>query len=385
MLFKTKDQRLKSNPFCTFGEILANLNHTSLRVIGLMSGTSLDGVDVLCADFTFENNTWQYHILAAKTYPYSEMWLARLQHLPNESAVNFAKTHAFYGRYLGQLVQTFLKETGLQADLVASHGHTIFHQPGNGFTTQIGDGAALSAYCGLPVVCDFRSLDVALGGQGAPLVPVGDALLFAQYDACLNLGGFSNISFKQNNVRLAFDVSPCNLILNAVAHNLGFAYDNKGILAQSGQVNLRLLDQLNSLPFYMQKGAKSLGIEWLNQHFWPLVKSTKTITETDLLATFTQHIAVQIAKVLHENAITEVLVTGGGALNEFLVEQIQEKTTAQLLVPEIELVQFKEALIFAFLGVLRINNQHNVLQVVTGSKQNHIGGAVYGNFNLLEK
>lgn len=350
-----------------------------------MSGTSLDGVDVLCADFTFENNTWQYHILAAKTYSYSEMWLARLQHLPNESAVNFAKTHAFYGRYLGQLVQTFLKETGLQADLVASHGHTIFHQPGNGFTTQIGDGAALSAYCGLPVVCDFRSLDVALDGQGAPLVPVGDALLFAQYDACLNLGGFSNISFKQNNVRLAFDVSPCNLILNAVAQDLGFAYDNKGMLAQTGQVNSMLLDQLNALPFYAQLGAKSLGIEWLNQHFWPLVKSTKTITETDLLATFTQHIAVQIAKVLHENAITEVLVTGGGALNEFLVQQLQEKTNAQLIVPEIELVQFKEALIFAFLGVLRINNQHNVLQAVTGSKQNHIGGAVYGNFNLLEQ
>ena len=364
---------------------MTNIKHTSLRVIGLMSGTSLDGVDVLCADFTFENNTWQYHILAAKTYPYSEMWLARLQHLPDESAVNFAKTHAFYGRYLGQLVQTFLKETGLQANLVASHGHTIFHQPGNGFTTQIGDGAALSAYCGLPVVCDFRSLDVALGGQGAPLVPVGDALLFAQYDACLNLGGFSNISFKQHNLRLAFDVSPCNLILNSVAQDLGFAYDNKGALAQSAEPNLALLAQLNALPFYGLSGAKSLGIEWLNQHFWPIIEKGFTYNEKELLSTFTQHIAAQVAQVINEHVIKDVLVTGGGALNDYLVQQIQEKTAAKLIVPEIELVQFKEALIFAFLGVLRINNQHNVLQVVTGSKQNHIGGAVYGNFNLLEQ
>lgn len=364
---------------------MVNHKHKTFRAIGLMSGTSLDGVDVLCADFSYENDTWQYHILAAKTYPYSEMWLARLQHLPNESAVNFAKTHAFYGRYLGQLVQTFLKETGLQADFVASHGHTIFHQPSIGFTSQIGDGAAISAVCGLPVVCDFRSMDVALGGQGAPLVPVGDVLLFAQYDACLNLGGFSNISFKQHNVRLAFDVSPCNLILNKIAQDLGFAYDNKGMLAQSAQANQALLTQLNALPFYTQSGAKSLGIEWLNQHFWPIVEGGETLAEMELLATFTQHIAVQIAKVLNEKAIKEVLVTGGGALNDYLVQQIQEKTAARLIVPEIELVQFKEALIFAFLGVLRINNQHNVLQAVTGSKHNHIGGAIYGNFNLLEQ
>lgn len=356
-----------------------------MRVIGIMSGTSLDGVDVLCAHFYFKNNGWQYQILSAKTYLYSEMWLARLQDLPQQSAQNYAKTHAFYGRYLGQLVQTFLKETGLQADLVASHGHTIFHQPNAGFTAQIGDGAALAAYCGLPVVCDFRSMDVALGGQGAPLVPVGDALLFAEYDACLNLGGFSNISFKKSHMRLAFDVSPCNLILNKVAQTLGFAYDNKGALAQSAEPNLALLAQLNALPFYGLTGAKSLAIEWLNQYFWPIIEKGETLAETELLATFTQHIANQVAQVINAHAIKDVLVTGGGALNDYLVQQIQEKTAAKLIVPEIELVQFKEALIFAFLGVLRINNQHNVLQAVTGSKQNHIGGAVYGNFNLLEQ
>ncbi len=364
---------------------MVNSTHKIYRVIGIMSGTSLDGVDVLCAHFSFENNQWKYEILAAKTYPYSDMWLSRLQHLPTESASNFAKTHAFYGRYLGQLVQTFLKETGVQADFVASHGHTIFHQPAIGFTSQIGDGAALSAYAGLPVVCDFRSLDVALGGQGAPLVPIGDELLFAKYDACLNLGGFSNISFKRDQVRLAFDISPCNLILNKVAQELGFAYDNKGILAKSAQANLELLTQLNALPFYHLVGAKSLGIEWLNQTFWPLLAAGNEYSQTELLSTFTQHIAIQIAQVLNEKAIQDVLITGGGAFNDYLVEQIQEKTAASLVVPEIELVQFKEALIFAFLGVLRITNQNNVLQAVTGSKKNHIGGAIYGNFSLLDQ
>jgi anhydro-N-acetylmuramic acid kinase len=350
-----------------------------------MSGTSLDGVDVLCAHFSFEHKEWKYQILAAKTYPYPEMWLARLQHLPQESAVNFAKTHAFYGRYLGQLVQTFLQETGLEADFVSSHGHTIFHQPAAGFTSQIGDGAALSASCGLPVVCDFRSMDVALGGQGAPLVPMGDALLFNKYDACLNLGGFSNISFTRNKARLAFDISPCNLILNKVAQELGLAFDNKGILAQSALPNPALIAQLNALPYYTLSGPKSLGVEWLNQHFWPIIEADHICSKTELLATFTQHIAMQVAQVLNQNAVQEVLVTGGGALNNFLVQQIQANTAAKVLIPEIELVQFKEALIFAFLGVLRMSNQYNILQEVTGSKQDHIGGALYGNFKLFEQ
>jgi anhydro-N-acetylmuramic acid kinase len=350
-----------------------------------MSGTSLDGVDVLCAHFYFKNNGWQYQILSAKTYPYSEMWLARLQDLPQQSAQNYAKTHAFYGRYLGQLVQTFLQETGLEADFVSSHGHTIFHQPAAGFTSQIGDGAALSASCGLPVVCDFRSMDVALGGQGAPLVPMGDALLFNKYDACLNLGGFSNISFTRNKARLAFDISPCNLILNKVAQELGLAFDNKGILAQSALPNPALIAQLNALPYYTLSGPKSLGVEWLNQHFWPIIEADHTCSKTELLATFTQHIAMQVAQVLNQNAVQEVLVTGGGALNNFLVQQIQANTAAKVLIPEIELVQFKEALIFAFLGVLRMSNQYNILQEVTGSKQDHIGGALYGNFKLFEQ
>jgi anhydro-N-acetylmuramic acid kinase len=283
------------------------------------------------------------------------------------------------------LVQAFLQETGLEADFVSSHGHTIFHQPAAGFTSQIGDGAALSASCGLPVVCDFRSMDVALGGQGAPLVPMGDALLFNKYDACLNLGGFSNISFTRNKARLAFDISPCNLILNKVAQELGLAFDNKGILAQSALPNPALIAQLNALPYYTLSGPKSLGVEWLNQHFWPIIEADHICSKTELLATFTQHIAMQVAQVLNQNAVQEVLVTGGGALNNFLVQQIQANTAAKVLIPEIELVQFKEALIFAFLGVLRMSNQYNILQEVTGSKQDHIGGAVYGNFKLFEQ
>ncbi len=348
-----------------------------------MSGSSLDGVDVACCQFHWDGQAWQYQILEGKTYPYSDMWVARLQQLPQQSIEIFPKTHAFYGRYLGNLVKQFLQETSLQADFVASHGHTIFHQPGAGFTAQIGDGAAISAICGLPVVCDFRSLDLALGGQGAPLVPIGDQLLFGDFDACLNLGGISNIYYKVGDKVLAYDISPCNLVFNQLAQALGQPYDNKGAMAKGAEKDEALVAALNALPYYQQVGAKSLGQEWLNQHIWPLVAEHGHLDELELMASFSAHISFQIAKVINEAGLKRVLTTGGGAYNDFLMEQIKENCTADVHIPASELVQFKEALIFAFLGVLRISNQNNVLCSVTGSQRDHVGGALYGNFNSL--
>ncbi len=363
--------------------LLASGMKENYRVIGLMSGSSLDGVDVACCDFWWKENSWQYKVIEGKTYPYSEMWMARLQQLPQQSLEVFPKTHAFYGRYLGQLVNQFLQETKLTADFVASHGHTIFHQPMAGFTAQIGNGAAISAICGLPVVSDFRSMDIALGGQGAPLVPIGDQLLFGEYEACLNLGGISNISYKNNNKVAAYDISPCNLVLNKMAQILGQPYDNRGMLAKSAEPNLELVNQLNALAYYQQSGAKSLGIEWVNQHIWPIIDQFKQLNELEILASLSKHISFQISLVINEQQIKSVLVTGGGAFNDYLIQQIQENISAKLIIPELELVQFKEALIFAFLGVLRICNQNNVLCTVTGSNKDHVGGALYGNFNLL--
>ncbi|MDZ4667125.1 MAG: anhydro-N-acetylmuramic acid kinase [bacterium] len=362
---------------------MTSIYQNHYRVFGLMSGSSLDGVDIACCDFNWDGQNWLYNIIAGKTYPYSDMWVARLQQLPQQSIEIFPKTHAFYGRYLGQLVKQFAEETQLKADFVASHGHTIFHQPNVGFTAQIGDGAAISATCGLPVVCDFRSMDLALGGQGAPLVPIGDALLFAGFEGCLNLGGISNISFKQENKVVAFDISPCNLVFNQLAQALGQPYDNKGHMAQSAMPSDELVQALNLLPYYQQSGARSLGVEWLNQNIWPLLDQFPHLNELEKMASLSKHISFQIAKVINEVKLNRILLTGGGAFNDFLIQQIRQQCQAEIHIPSLELVQFKEALIFAFLGVLRISNQNNVLCSVTGSQRDHVAGALYGNFNSL--
>lgn len=348
-----------------------------------MSGSSMDGVDLAYCVFSRQGANWVYEIHCAETIAYSDMWLARLQDLPQQSMELLPKTNAFYGRYLGQLINQFIAKNKLQVDLIASHGHTIFHQPEAGFTLQIGDGAAIAAETNLPVVSDFRNMDIALGGQGAPLVPMGDILLFSEYEACLNLGGISNISFSKLDKTLAFDISPCNSILNTMANQLGRAYDDAGKMAASGTCQEDLLEALNQLSYYQKKGAKSLGREWIQAEFWPVLKNFSSLNEIDILATFSQHIATQIAACLHEYAIGKVLVTGGGAFNTFLIQQIQEKIKVKLVIPKTELVQYKEALIFAFLGLQRLGNEINVLASVTGAKRDHVSGALHGNFASL--
>jgi anhydro-N-acetylmuramic acid kinase len=353
------------------------------RVIGLMSGSSMDGVDIACCEFEFSADKWHWKIIEANTIPYSEQWRVRLAYLNQQSAENFHKTHVFYGHYLGLLVKDFITTHQLSADFVASHGHTIFHRPELGYTAQIGDGAALSAICGLPVVSDFRSMDLALKGQGAPLVPVGDVLLFGDYDACLNLGGISNISYHQDGKLIAYDISPCNIVLNRVARWLGLPYDAERQLASSAEVDPDLLAELNELPYYSYQGAKSLGREWINEEFWPIVKMYSDVSEAEKMATLNLHIAQQIAAVFNKLGLNRVLVTGGGAFNKTLISNLGSNSKTQIIVPEEKLINFKEALIFAFLGVLRIRNQENVLSSVTGSKQNQVAGALYGNFNSL--
>lgn len=343
----------------------------------------MDGVDIACCEFEYKAAAWHWNILQAETIPYSEQWRVRLAYLNQQSAENYHKTHVFYGHYLGQLVNNFLHQHGLQADFVASHGHTIFHRPELGYTAQIGDGAALSAICGLPVVSDFRSMDLALKGQGAPLVPVGDKLLFGQYDACLNLGGISNISYQQDGKLIAYDISPCNIVLNRVARWLGMPYDAEGQLAASAAHDPDLLAELNELPYYSYQGAKSLGREWINEEFWPIVKMYTDVSEAEKMATLNLHIAQQIAVVVNKLGLNRVLVTGGGAFNKTLLANLGSNSNSLFEVPAAQLVNFKEALIFAFLGVLRIKNQDNVYRSVTGSKHNHVAGALNGNFNSL--
>jgi len=344
-------------------------------VIGLMSGTSLDGLDLAYCAFQKTGNGWDYHILQAETIPYPKEWHTRLSTLESGTALEFASTDAAYGHLIGKYTREFMERHHLKPDFIASHGHTIFHQPQNRFTTQIGKGAAIAAETGIHVVSDFRSLDVALGGQGAPLVPIGDRLLFPDYAFCLNLGGFANISFEQDGNRIAFDICPVNIVLNKLASEHGLAFDPDGQYASRGSVDRHLLDRLNSLSFYQKLPPKSLGKEWVIEAVLPLLDLDK-YTVNELLATFCEHIALQVAHVVPGSRMKKLLITGGGAFNTYLIGRIREHIGVQIILPDILTINYKEALIFAFLGVLRWRNEVNCLKSVTGAVTDSAGGAV---------
>ena len=349
------------------------------KAIGLMSGTSLDGVDIAYCEFNFDKG-WSYKLLHADTVSYNTYWKKNLEAVYNGSAENISETDCTYGNFLGKLVKNFCEKYKLSPDFISSHGHTVFHQPRNGFTKQIGSGAHLSATAGFPVICDFRSVDVALGGQGAPLVPIGDKYLFSDADYCLNLGGIANISFDQNSERLAFDICACNLVLNYYALKKKQPFDRDGQLAESGKINSALLYKLNDRPYYSKAFPKSLGREDVERDIFSLIDSTNVNVE-DVLATFCEHIALQIAKITGEvKKQKKMLITGGGALNTFLISCIVKNNNADIRIPKKEIIEYKEAIIFAFLGVLRIRNEINCLKSVTGASKNNCGGAIYHPF-----
>ena len=346
---------------------------TSYSAIGLMSGTSLDGLDICHVKFSKSEN-WSFEILATETISYKENWKLKLQNANQLSAEDLLALDKEFGFFLGEKTQEFiLKQNISELDVIASHGHTVFHQPHRKFTLQIGDGRAIKIITNKTVVYDFRSQDVLMGGNGAPLVPIGDELLFSEFDACLNLGGFSNISLKKNEERIAFDISPVNVVLNFFAEKLGKKYDENGDFAKNGNINLAILEQLNALNFYKKQHPKSLGIEFVNAEIFPLLNNE---TPETILATFTEHIAIQISKVFNENQLKKVLVTGGGAFNAYLIEKLKEKTTSEIIIPDEKIINFKEALIFALMGVLRMNNEANVLCSATGSSANHSSGII---------
>lgn len=344
----------------------------TFHAIGLMSGTSLDGLDLCFAKFTKQNTGWKYEILQAETLPYSDLWENKLRNSINLKAEELFELNSKFGFFLAKKTQEFIEKYSLEnIDVIASHGHTVFHQPEKKYTVQIGDGKAIKILTKIPVVYDFRSQDVLLGGNGAPLVPIGDELLFSEFDACLNLGGFSNISFKENGKRIAFDICPVNIVLNYFAKYLGKDFDENGAFAKAGKVNSEILKQLNSLNYYHQTPPKSLGIEFVNQNIFPKLR---TETPENNLATFTEHAAFEIAEIFKKHNLKKVLFTGGGTYNSYLLERIGHYSETEIIVPKKEVIDFKEALIFAFMGVLKINNEINVLSSATGSSEDHITG-----------
>ena len=345
------------------------------RVIGLMSGTSIDGLDIAFCRFKLIDGKWEFTIINAETISYSDKWLLDLNTARDLVDNNLRILDIKYGVYLAESTLSFIKKYKLTGiDFVASHGHTVHHKPDEGITVQIGDGKSFSEKLSIPVINDFRTQDVNLGGQGAPLVPIGDELLFGENDACLNLGGFANISFSRNNVRHAFDICPANLVMNYVTRKIGLAYDRDGELAQSGSIDLGLLNLFNTIPYYEKKYPKSLGIEWVEKEFYPLIE--KTLRLENLLRTMVAHIVFQISKVIKENKISSVLVTGGGAFNSFLISELKRGSGAKIILPDSNIIDYKEALVFAFLGVLKIRNENNVLNSVTGATRDHCSGVI---------
>lgn len=345
-------------------------------VLGLMSGTSLDGLDLALCEFDCISGSFSYKIIAGKTIAYSASWKKRLNEIKTASAVTYFALHSAYGKYIAEEINVFLKAAEIKPDAIASHGHTIFHNPGAGFTSQLGCGATIAAFTGITTVCDFRSLDVALGGQGAPLVPIGDRFLFPEAEACLNIGGIANISFdNEKGGRIAYDVCEANMLLNFLSERVGKAFDKGGEIAKTGIIDAALLEKLNGLEYYNRKGAKSIGREWFEEHIEKLLDTNKQVN--DLLATGTEHIAAIIATELNNLRIKKLLVTGGGAFNSFLIQSIRSKTSCEIQIPKEEVINFKEALIFAFLGYLRLNENTNTLASVTGATRNSVGGAVY--------
>ncbi len=351
------------------------MKKNNYHIIGVMSGTSLDGIDLAEINFDYSEKKWNFQILAAETVPYSSFWKDELREAIIYSQEKLERLDFKYTEKLSEEISKFIKKHNiLEIDAVCSHGHTIFHRPEKGLTYQIGNLPRISKMLGETVVCDFRVQDVELGGQGAPLVPIGDKLLFSEYDYCLNLGGFANCSFEKNGDRIAYDICPVNIVLNKYAEKLGKDFDEGGKLAASGKVDEQLLKKLNSLSFYAEKSPKSLGMEWVQSTIFPLLESSN-ISSEDILRTFTEHIAVQLANQFLVNA--SVLITGGGAYNSFLIERLKNLASVEVIIPSPEIVEYKEALVFGLLGVLKLRDEVNCLASVTGASNDHSSGKIF--------
>jgi anhydro-N-acetylmuramic acid kinase len=353
---------------------LAKDKSDKITMLGVMSGTSLDGLDLALCGFSADDNTYSCSIIKAQTIPYTRERKEKLFNAKNATALQYFHLNHLYGKYIAAEVHNFLKDCPEKPTAIASHGHTIFHQPGSGFTAQIGCGATIAAQTQITTVCDFRSLDVANGGQGAPLVPVGDELLFGKYAACLNLGGIANISFSKNGQRRAFDICFANMALNFLAEKLGKSYDESGNFAASGKNDGKLLAELKRALSSDKK--LSLAREQFEATVIPLLSEFHIPAESKL-ATFCHFICDEICNVLNREALENVLITGGGAYNTYLINLIREKFNGKVIIPDDKIIQFKEALIFAFLGYLRLNKKVNTLKQVTGAHTDSIGGAVY--------
>lgn len=358
-----------------------------------MSGTSLDGLDIAYCEFLFENQIKSYNILEAETIAYPTDMVKRLDKGITKSGLELSFLNNELGTWMGDRCLNFMKKNRINPDFISSHGHTIYHQPEKGLTLQIGNGNLIHAITNIPVVFDFRALDVAMGGQGAPLVPIGDELLFSKYQICMNLGGFVNISFNDGQNRKAYDIGAINIVLNKLAQELGHEYDPEGQIARSGSTIQEFNEELDRLSYYSQPWPKSLGKEWVDNKIMPLIDLYRVHKTEDILHTYSKHIARRIAtdinylkNTLFERQPGRLLVTGGGAYNKYVIESIRSLLLPglEIMIPEDILVAYKESLIFALMGLMRIKGIPNCLQSVTGANHNSCCGIVAGSIKSMQ-
>ena len=345
------------------------------NVIGVMSGTSLDGLDIVYVKFT-QNESWSFKIINSKTYKYEDSTTEILNEISRKSIKEIKEIDVEYSKKLAKMINEFINEFSInKIDFVSSHGHTAIHDPSNLITYQMGNLSTLSSEINQKVICDFRVQDVKLGGEGAPLVPVGEKYLFHEYDSFINLGGFANISNHKGESLIAYDICPVNIVLNNLSKKIGKDFDDKGSIASSGKLIINLYEELEKLEYYQSSPPKSLGIEWVDEYIFPLINKYFDYPTEDLLNTLSNHIANQISNNLKN--LDKVLVSGGGAYNDYLIHLIRSKTDSEIVIPSKNIIEFKEALIFAFLGVLRLLNINNCYSSVTGASKDHCSGKIF--------
>ena len=351
------------------------MEQSEYRVIGVMSGTSLDGIDLAYIHFR-KSKRWTFLIQNAETIPYPSYWEKILSKINKYPKQKIKKYESHYIRFLGEIILNFIRKNSIsEIDAICSHGHTVIHDPDKGITYQMGNQQSLADFLNIPLICDFRSQDVSFGGQGAPLVPIGDSLLFSDYNACLNMGGFANVSMLDNGKMIAFDICSVNIVLNFLAQKKNLLYDDRGKLARQGKKISDFLTDLEALDFYKQSPPKSLGIEWVNRYIFPLLKKHKSQNTEDLIYTYSLHISNVIGQIFKKGV--RVLATGGGVKNTFLMELIKKRSYGHFILPDIILIDFKEALIFGLLGVLKLRGEVNCLTSVTGASRDHSSGIIF--------
>lgn len=345
-----------------------------------MSGTSLDGLDIAYCDFKRNGKGWSYSLRKATTIKYTSAWVDKLSSAHHFSGEDLVALDVSFGKFLGKACRQFITRHRIKPDFIASHGHTIFHQPKKGFTYQLGNGTAIHVESGIPTVYDFRSLDVILGGEGAPLVPAGDKFLFGVYEVCLNLGGIANLSMDIKGKRIAYDITFGNMGLNYLMNTIGKTYDDKGRLTSTGTIHPAMFKELGRVLKPIRKRRPSLGREIFEQRIKPIL-DTPGIALQDKLRTFTAFCVQEISTaVLSSTRNGNVLCTGGGAFNSFFISELLDALDdeATLILPDPDTIKYKEAIVFAFLGIKKVLGEVNCLQSVTGATRDSSSGVLAG-------